>query len=249
MKKLRYQFYATLLDAFQNYLNSSLIYQEYWGFSDDPNISEDEFEQQQKQSLLDRINRIPFVSEKADRGTAFNEVIDCINENRSSEIMNFESDEKKNSITVNFKEQTFVFPLDLCKEFSNYFKESASQVYNEGILSTQYGEVLLYGYIDKLMPSSINDIKLTSKYQAGKFKRNWQHIVYPYNLNYSGNNVSDFEYNIVVVNKDKYSIYKEYYNYQPERDILRLKNHVEHFIEFIESNRANITDKKIFNEL
>lgn len=249
MKKPSYQFYATLLDAFQNYLNSSLIYQEYWGFSDDPNISEDEFEQQQTQSLLDRINRIPFVSEKADRGTAFNEVIDCINENRSSEIMNFESDEKNNSITVNFKEQTFVFPLDFCKEFSNYFKESASQVYNEGMLSTQYGDVLLYGYIDKLMPSSINDIKLTSKYKAGKFKRNWQHIVYPYNLNFSGNNVRDFEYNIVVVNKDKYSIYKEYYNYLPERDILRLKNHVEHFIEFIESNRANITDKKIFNEL
>ena len=41
------------------------------------------------------------------------------------------------------------------------------------------------------MPLSIHDIKTTSKYEAFKYKNNWQHIVYPYCTG-----IPDFEYNI-----------------------------------------------------
>ncbi len=39
--------------------------------------SPEEIEAELKQTLLDAINRVPFESEAADRGTAFNAIIDC----------------------------------------------------------------------------------------------------------------------------------------------------------------------------
>ena len=35
-----YKIYATLLDTFQGYLDSSELWQEYWGFSEDPSKTE-----------------------------------------------------------------------------------------------------------------------------------------------------------------------------------------------------------------
>lgn len=96
MNKVNYKFYATLLDAFKNYVDSDIIYQRYWGFSENPPFSEEEFHEQQFQELIDRINRKPFDSEAADKGTAFNEVIDCMIENRKSETVKVEKVYKVN---------------------------------------------------------------------------------------------------------------------------------------------------------
>lgn len=74
MQQPKYRFYATILDAFWNYLNSDIVYARYWGFSENPPHTEDEFHELQFQELIDRINRKPFDSEAADRGTAFNEI-------------------------------------------------------------------------------------------------------------------------------------------------------------------------------
>jgi hypothetical protein len=237
------------LDKFQGYLSSSEIYQEYWGLSEDPSISEEEFEAQQMQSIIDGINRVPFDSEAADRGTAFNEVVDCIILGCKSDKMEIESNKEAGIITVKYNTRQFIFPISLCREFADYYKIAIPQVRTEAILPTRLGDVLLYGYIDELMPDSVHDIKMTSKYSAGKFRRNWQHIVYPYCLNGKGNDVKDFEYNIAVLTKTgDYSTFTEHYSYSPDRDIPRLTNHVEGLIEFIELNRNKITDKKIFNQ-
>lgn len=83
----KYRIYATLLDAFGAYLNSDVIWDKYWGWSENPPHTPEEFHEQQFQELIDRINRKPFDSEAADRGTAFNEIIDCMIENRKSSIM------------------------------------------------------------------------------------------------------------------------------------------------------------------
>jgi len=248
MKKPRYQFYATLLDKFEGYLSSSQIYQDFWGFSDDPEFSEEEFGEKQRQSLLDAINRVPFDSEAADRGTAFNEVVDFLIMNQKSPRMEMKSDKENGIITVGFRERIFTFPTALCLEFSNYYKGGIPQVFTEAILPTNFGDVLLYGYIDELMPLAVCDIKTSSKYSAGKFKRNWQHIVYPYCLNQNGNMVSDFEYNVAVIGAKSYSTFTEHYAYVPERDNKKLTEHVEMLIDFIELNKHLITDKKIFNQ-
>jgi len=55
---VQYKFYATLLDSYQWYLDSE----------DDNSFQE----------FIDKINRVPFTSEAAERGTAFNKLVDLI---------------------------------------------------------------------------------------------------------------------------------------------------------------------------
>ena len=57
--QVNYRFYATLLDSFQYYL----------GRVDDDNAFQD---------FIDRLNRKPFYSEAAAKGTAFNDLVDLI---------------------------------------------------------------------------------------------------------------------------------------------------------------------------
>jgi hypothetical protein len=276
---LKYLCYATLLDSFQGYIHSDAIYAEYWGFSNEPPFSEDEFHEKQRLSLIDKINRVPMKwedSEKADRGTVFNEIVDCMILGRNSKKMKIEKvyetrvygqvdncdaserwadvehTNKVIALKAEYNKRVFEFPIDICREFSDYFKGAIPQVRAEGILPTKYGDVMVYGDIDELMPTSVHDIKTTGKYSPGKFKSHWQHVVYPYCLCQAGNKVYDFEYNILTIHETKYSksyeTFTEYYNYVPEVDIPRLTAHVEGLIEFIESHRDLITDLKIFNK-
>ena len=268
----KYKMYATLLNAFQDYLSSDEIYREYWGYTDSPNKSESEFEAEQFHSLIDKINRVPLVdSEAADKGSAFNEIVDCIIADKKSEKMqiekiyrekltavpNYDDDYDHETISENivvalkatYNNRTFTFPVNLCREFADYFRGATSQVYTEATLPTRYGDVLVYGFIDELMPDCAHDIKLTGRYKAGKFRRGWQHIVYPYCLNRSGSYIDQFEYNVAVMSGRKAESFIEYYTYSDKRDVPRLVEHVEGFIEFLGANRELITDKKIFNQV
>ncbi len=244
--KPQFKFYATLLDKFQGYLSSSEIYQEYWGFSENPSKTEEEFEFEQFQGLIDSINRVPFESEAADKGTAFNELVDCLIEHRKSDKMEMKSIGEPGaipvSIEVKFKNHVFYFPYALTMEFAKYFKGAITQQFVEAIIETKYGPVLLYGYLDELLPFKIADIKTTSKYSAFKFKNNWQHIVYPYCLNECGTPINDFEYTVT----DFKNTWTENYTFRPEIDTLKLVQHCERFIEFLQQNRKLITDTKIF---
>lgn len=242
---IKYNIYPTLLDKYQGYLSSNEIYKEIYGFVEEPTISEEEFEQKQFQSLIDGINRVPFESEKADKGTAFNEVVDCLIENRKSEKMELKSNVPCGTIEAFYKNQLFTFDLKICKEFANYLKGSVCQVYCEAEIKTTWGDVKLYGYIDQVTDFKIIDTKTTSRYKAFKFRKNWQHIVYPFCLSYHGCFINEFEYVVT----DFKNCYIECYNFDINKDSKKLKNHIESFIEFIEENKSLITDKKIFNQL
>ncbi len=274
MSNICYKFYSTILDAFQNYLRSDVIYRKYYGFSENPPFDEDEFRKNQFKSLIDRINRVPFDSEKADRGTAFNEIIDCMIEDRKSDKMlidriyektvvddyqyidgdvqckkNEIQTEKVIAIKATYNERMFSFPISLCREFSDYFSGALTQQRVEAILPTNYGNVLLYGFIDELMPMSVHDIKTTESYTVGKFKNNFQHLVYPYCLMKNGSDVRLFEYNVAELSKRTgfpTGTFTETYVFEPDRDIPILTSHVEQFIEFLEENKHLITDRKIF---
>ncbi|MFA7088391.1 MAG: HNH endonuclease [Patescibacteria group bacterium] len=243
MKKPNYKIYATLLDKFQSYLDSSEIYQQFWGFSENAEKTEEQFEQEQFQSLIDSINRVPFDSEAADKGTAFNEVVDCLIEHRKSEKMDIKSDKENGIVCVDFNNRHFEFSLNLCLEFSEYFKGALTQQRVTGLVNTKYGIVEVYGITDELMPDKVHDIKTTSKYHAFKYKNNWQHIVYPFCLLQAGYNIYEFEYDIT----DFKNTYKESYTFIPEIHISKLTLVLENFIEFLELNKEFITDKKIFN--
>lgn len=249
-KRLKFKFYPTLLDAFTSYLKSDAVWERYWGFSENPPHTPEEFSERQLQSLIDTINRVPFDSEAADKGTAFNEVVDCMIENRKSDKIQVErllTDIPDGRLAVTglratYNNRRFDFPVSVCREFANYYKGALTQQRVEAILPTCFGDVLLYGYIDELMPMSVHDIKTTRSYYVGKFKDHWQHIVYPYCLMQNGSNVRLFEYNIT----DFRNTYTESYMFVPERDIPILTNHCEEFIRFLNDNRDLITDKKIF---
>lgn len=268
----KYCFYATILDAYWGYLNSDVVWDNYWGWSENPPHTPDEFHEMKFNELIDRINRVPFDNEKADRGTCFNEVIDCMVENRKSETMLIEKvykvdrfgacdevgkplyyDENQTNevvaLKVTYNNRIFSFPISICREFANYFKGALTQQRVEAILPTRYGDVLVYGFIDELMPTSVHDIKTTGSYSVGKFKNNFQHLVYPYALIQNGNDIRTFEYNILEFSKAGYPVdtYTETYVFNPERDIPILTNHCEDFIRFLEENKGLITDTKIIN--
>ena len=98
-KPPKYRFYATLLDSYMNYVECDSIWEKYWGWSENPPHTPEEFRQEQFQALIDRINRVPFDSEAADKGTAFNEVIDCMVEYRKSEKVLIERIVEPDTIT------------------------------------------------------------------------------------------------------------------------------------------------------
>lgn len=252
MKQPDYCIYPTLLDSFTNYLDSDIIYERYWGWNNNPQYTQEEFRDQQFQGLIDRINRKPFDSEVADRGTVLNEIVDCMVEKRKSEIMQidklYDNTDQIIALKASFNGREFTFPISFCNELYQYYKGGLVQQRVEAILPTIFGNVLVYGVIDYLMPTTVNDLKTTGNYTVGKFKGHHQHLVYPYCLLSNGSDVRTFEYNIVEFTKSGYIVdtYTETYVFKPERDIPILTNHCEEFIRFLEDNKNLITNKKIF---
>jgi hypothetical protein len=238
----QYNFYTTLLDAFQRYLDAESIYEKYFN----EKMSFAEYEVQAKQELIDKINRVPFDSEAADKGTAFNELVDVLAHRIISDKITFT--EEKEIYTVKYKDREFTFDKAICETISEKIKGAIPQYFCSADLNVGDNIVNLYGYIDEVKEFTIIDIKTTAKYQAFKFRNNWQHVVYPFCLNKSGINIETFVYLVVEMSGRNVNIHEEIYNYNFSNDISRLYTMCENFILFLETNRNLITDKKIFNE-
>lgn len=248
---VRYRIYATLLDAWHDYLDTPQIYDKYWGFSNEPPHTLEEFWVKQHASLIDKINRVPFTSEAASKGTAFNAVIDTLVTRKPDDKVCMSKVLGENGERVAIQAEldgfTFQFPYELCREFAIYYKGAIPQVRVCAILHTMYGDVEVYGFIDELMPLSIHDIKYTGNYTASKFKHHSQHLVYPYCLIQNGSYIRTFEYNVAEESKSgKWQTYTETYVFDPDRDIPILRERCEGLIEFLLQNQKFITDRRIF---
>lgn len=251
-QEIKYQFYPSLIDAYEGWRNSDKIWEEYWGGSEKPSKSPEEFEAEQLQGLLDKINRVPHEpNEAADKGTAFNEVVDMIIHHRAtSDIVTAASDKQAGVIRATMlkedsTKQTFEFSIPLCREFADYYKGAVSQMFVEGTIGTIYGTVRLYGYADEVLEDgTCCDIKTTKQYKAGKFKNNTQHLAYPYCLNQMGIPCNDFEYNVT----DFKSTFTEHYSVDLAKVETELRERCEQFIEFLFFHKDLITDTKIFNQ-
>lgn len=242
--------YATLLDAYVDYLDTPLIYDRYWGYSENPPHTLEEFWIKQQASLIDRINRVSFVNEAASKGTAFNDVIDAMvaRKNRSeTTIYTVFHGGEATAVRARRDGFTFQFPYAVCREFADYYRGAIPQLRVSAVLPTCYGNVEVYGVIDELMPLSVHDIKYTGNYCASKFKHHSQHLVYPYCLMQSGSDVRTFEYNVAEESKSgTWQTYTETYVFDPERDIPVLRERCEGLMDFILNNRRFITDRKIW---
>lgn len=251
-EQVNYRIYPSLLDSYRNYLDSEDTYLKYWGNSNNPTKTLEEFEVEQFNKLIDKINRVPVKwedSEKMDQGTAFGEIVDCLIANKKSDEMTIYSDKEKGVIHADFNKRSFSFPIHYCKEFSDYFKGAESQVRVSAILPTCYGNVEVYGIIDELMPNCVHDIKTTGSYDAWKYRNYAQRLVYPYCLNENGCNVEQFEFNILVIDKSGYKSLTEHYIYDHDIDSEILRERVEEFIGFIETHKTLITNIKLFGEI
>ncbi|WP_277099066.1 HNH endonuclease [Coprobacter secundus] len=257
MKQLDYKFYPSLLDKFEQYLRVDEKVESPFNLDENGEYkrSYDEIEAEEKQSLIDAINRVPFESEAADKGTAFNDIIDClIHNNKPEGKTQLQSNRDTNTIEARIKDRVFLFDLNWCIEQAKIFTGSASQVYVESDIETKYGIVQLYGYVDEILKSRVIDLKTTSRYEFGKYENGWQKHVYPYCLEKSGwMTVTDFEYAAFQLKGGTRltplisgTYYPEIYRYNHKQTTQKLKQHCERFIEFIEENRKFITDEKIF---
>lgn len=223
----KYKITPSLLDAFQTFLDTN--YEEYFVTGEDGKwhknwndetgylVEPDEIDRLAKQALIDYINRVPTEpSEAADKGTCFNEIVDCI-------VMGIPS--TRNDVTIKSRDGyvrqevfgcidpwdgkvtyadvegyevkqphieakmdgfTFMFDIALCKNMADYYKRSLCQQFVSAPMETKYGLVELYGYSDYIREDKVYDLKTTSKYEFGKYGKKWQRYVYPYTLLKSG---------------------------------------------------------------
>jgi hypothetical protein len=256
--KSNFQFYASLLDAYQNFLDSEEIYDKYWGHSEDPKFTYDEYADKQFVELINRINRVPFTNDAVEKGTALNNMVDMLIDGVTDNgQFVLQANEEKNLMTISEREimvddegnqsETFKnehsFLLPMVREFADYYDGALKQYFVKGTLDTCYGDVDLYGFIDYLLPFSYHDMKTARSYSAGSYKNHWQHIVYPFAGYQCGLNIERFEYNVTNFKET----FTEVYMFKPERDIPRLRNMCELFIGFLLNNKELITDEKIFN--
>lgn len=228
MSTPKYRIYPSVLDKFQKFLDSDLVAEEFWNKDSegDYKLSPEEMSVQLEQELLDCINRVPHEpSEAADKGTAFNEVIDCIIEHHPCEREDMEifssnsfrvldvygnpndsetcdvehHDECMPNIHVKFNGWDFHYDSFLCKDVAQYFKGCIPQYTCSAILPTIYGDVELYGHVDYINTNKIHDLKTTKNYTFGNYEKYWQRHLYPYCLIESGDmeEVTEFEFTIV----------------------------------------------------
>lgn len=271
-QQLKYRIYPSLLDKFQELLDSEIEADDFFNLDEEGNQrrTADEIADRHTQELLDTINRVPHEPiEAADKGTCFNEIVDAISDNDGRYPADDFDPVEGDYVTLNGDGGTgpvvgiramrngftFDFDINLLRSAADYFAGAVHQQLVKATIGTKYGAVELYGYIDEILPTKVCDIKTTSSsYKFGKFERKWQKDVYPYCLTESGlMQVEEFEYTVYQLSKPSSRSplitgcqYLEQYTYNHAAATMRLRRHVEHFIEWLEVHRDQITDRKIF---
>lgn len=243
-----FNFWVTLLDAYQNYLDAANIYDQFWGFSENPKFTLAEFEEKSFDELIAKLNREPQeLSEAAERGTAFNEVLDAILEWRSPangvEVEKIK-DASGKVVTIRTRRNGFQWDLPariFSKMARNLSPDAVAQIFTEREITSGYGKVRLYGYVDYVCNDRIIDVKTTNRYNAFKYRKSWQKTAYPYLLSGEGTDIQKFEF----LATDFKRIYSEVYNFRPETDLPKLYNHIDSLIEFIEANKDIINNDKL----
>ena len=259
--KFDYCFTPSQLDAFQDFIDSEYLWEQFWGNAEVPNKSAEEFAAECEKKLIDMINRCPKEPiEAADRGTAFNELVDMLIHKRSCQIDSMEvspsCEAHPYTVIVAYNGFKWEFStsslIDLSKR---YPKTTISQYPCAAPLQTQKGDVWLYGYLDEWCGNKVSDLKTTENYSFGKYKRKWQRHVYPYTLVEAGDctEIAEFEYTACQLSKPTkkcpvifFAIYPEIYTYDHEQSRRCLQDHCERFISWIEHRKEFITDAKIF---
>ena len=270
MSKPKWRLTPSLLGKWSSLVNSDRDYETLYGDSDEPSVSPEEFYAKREQELIDACNRVPFTSEAASKGTALNELVDCLVENRKQrddmsvfrvydpQAQEIFHQDLLQALRVELEGFTFVFDINLVRKLADYFKGATCQYRCEAVMDTAFGPVILYGDADYIRQDIVYDLKSTSRYSAyGKYAEGWQKELYPWALTESGDvqGISGFEYTIVPLSGGSATspiisgeVKSEFYAYDHNASTGRLRAVVEAFIPWIEEHRNLITHPRIFNE-
>lgn len=294
--KKDYAFSPSLLDAYQRMIDTTaedFFWQDEagtwhlnWNEKEETlHYSEEEVDALLKQEFLDKVNKVPTPpSEAASKGTAFNEIVDClvlrrktVNPNaviktvRCGDELSQAREEAAMSedgrITFDKIGKTFIyagldgfeffFDKDFCLGAAEYFRNSICQYYTKSLLETQKGIVELHGYIDYLRQDKVYDCKTTKRYSFGDFQKKWQRYAYPFTLIESDmmSDVNSFEFTIYVLSggSSRQPVitgkqYRETYTYDHEQARQMLTQQCERLAEFLEENKNQITNMKVFGK-
>ena len=277
MSDCDYRIYPSLLDRFQTLLDYEQEAEQPWNLvsetakkrGDYPDLdvgdyimSPDELAMKLEVELIDAINRVDYgdVKVAADRGTALNEIIDCMVMRRKSTRDDVvierqrDADGKTTSLRADINGGVYTFDVALCRKLRDYFAGSVCQYLAKAPLVTDLGVVELYGYIDYWALDKVYDLKTTTRYEWGKYERKWQRHVYPYCLVESGviPEIAEMEFTVVQLKQATKSgiytgdIYTEVYSVVPDRTRHALVEMCDRFIGWLESVRPAITDRRIF---
>lgn len=244
-----YNFYPSLLDSFQYYLDADARAEEWWNIDENGNYrhTPDEIAYEAEKDLLNAVNRCKtFDTTLADRGTCFNDIVDEMVKHRYAGNDDVEHRELNG--------HSFKFDVQVAREVAAKLQDAECQYLVEGELKTKYGLVNLYGYADYWWRDKVIDLKTTAKYEFGKYMHHWQRYLYPYCLVQNGYEVNWMEFLVVQMKEPKKTgivegeIYTESYNHDQRNAYFHLRDICERFIEWLESKREFITDLKIFNQ-
>lgn len=250
---IRYKLYPSLLDKYTDYVTSDNSWEKYWGNSENPKYSPQEWHEQKFRDLIDRINRVPLELTAAYRGTAFEEVVNCLVQNRKPKD-GFVFDKVRDSwgnvslIRVTYASSSFYFPLEICRRLATQYSGAVCQNFVRGVIDTRFGDVELYGFTDYTLPFGIHDLKTCGWYERGNYADHAQHLVYPFCLKQMGSPVDYFQYDIVEFKDEEAALFSERYEYVESDAVDELTSDIEDFILFLQDNRELITDRKVFNE-
>lgn len=250
----------TLLDKFQAWQESECLWNEYYGQSESPAYSLQDWDAKLEQELIDACNGVETESSRAaDLGTCLNEAVDCIllrtSSTRGDVFLSSGHDGKNDLGECVFAvkgENRFMFHAQDVRNLATHFAGCVPQDYVTADIDTQYGKVQLYGYPDYYNPSTgeVIDLKTTRRYEWGKFRYKWQRLVYPYILRKSGRlaTYKDFTFAVCKVSGDND------YNHWTELEMVRetytdpvegmgavIRWAVERFCEWYEIQRKNGT--------
>lgn len=250
--KSEFNVYPSLLDAWRGYTHSDEVWDTYWGFSENPPHTPEQFHTLQLWRFIDSLNRVDGEpSEPASKGTAFNELVDSLVESRKPSFPVEKIRDDGGNVThvkASLDGFEFTFPIDIIREMASHYEGALTQYLCTGDIDTRFGRVHLYGYIDELMPMSIHDIKTTGKYEFPKFKHSAQRLVYPYCCKQMGMDIDRFDFDVVVLPKKYGTIerFTESYIFDPVNDATTLRIWIEEMLDFVTSHPALFTSERFF---
>ncbi len=112
------------------------------------------------------------------------------------------------------------------------------QYISQKLIKFTHKTIQFYGYADVVGGHKIIDIKTTSKYKTNKYEDNFQNL-YLYGLKDMGfTEMAYFIYDFHEIHIESYTI--DNYDFEP------MLQKMEDFSLFLEENKTQITDKKIF---